>query len=292
MKRFSQIILLGVIFTLAACADKIVDGQTTAENSSKANVDQKITRTSPAPTVGKQSSSENSGKCQSGNADGEQAIAKPKSREEIDDWLKNTIGSVQVATLPDRQSVEQYYREGDFNADGCADIVLIVQGIKDKFDTISAENLNLETMTVQNLRSKAIYQNGETFSKAMAARIKPKQETALVVVFGNRRDWDWKYIAADKAFLLYDSVSKPAENSGYEASATLFSVIRKNKPEEDDDDLLYRFPTNAAGDCIYTAIQIKRRKFDFSELSDKFLICYDGKKFFNKKLPDSKSYPE
>jgi hypothetical protein len=280
MKRFAQIILLAVSFTFAACADKIVDGQTVSANSAKGNSGEKNTQASPKAILAeKQPSTEDSRKCQPENVGGEQPPAKLEDRGEIDDWLKNIVGAVHVATLADRQSIERYYAEGDFNADGCGDIVLIVQDVYAKSKAVSAESLNLkETTIIQNLGSKA-------------RRVKSKQETGLLVVFGNRRDWDWKSDAGSRAFLLSDSISKPVENSAFEASATLFNVIRKNKPEEDDDDLLYRFPANAAGDCIYTAIQIKRRKSDFSELSSKFLICYDGEMFFNKKLPDSKSYP-
>lgn len=295
-------------FMLAACADEVARGKT-AEVSSKVNASEQELQgkpnLTPTSTPKGKSSTINAGQCQlenvssgesvSQNVDADEMIATPDSREAFDDWLKDVIGSVQVATLANRKFINEYYWQGDLNDDGCQDVAVIVQGAKNKSGAISMENFAAGT-TVQNLRAKVIYKGGDTaklpFSKAFAAQIKPKQEIAVAIVFGGQKGWSWRYNAAGREFLLYDSIFKPSKVSGYEASSTLFSVVRKDKPEEDDNDLLYRFPENAVGDCIYTATQIKRKKVEFSELSNKFLICFDGEFFFDKKLPDSKFYPE
>ena len=166
------------------------------------------------------------------------------------------------------------------NGDGCQDIAVIVQGVKDKSGTISMENFAVGT-TLQNLNSKAV-----------AEQLKPKQDIALAIVFGGHQGWSWKHNASGRIFLLYDSIFKPAKTAKYGLSSSIFDVIEKNKPAEDDEDLIYGFPPNAVGDCVYTATQIKRKKVEFSELNNKFLICFDGKLFFEKNLPDSKSYPD
>lgn len=305
MKQFSIIILLGMSFILAACADKVARSQT-AKVTSKVNTSEENTqlKSNPTPTPKGNSSTENAGKCQpknvsssegdSQNFDVDETILTPDSRKAFDDWLHNIFGAVQVATLANRKFINEYYWEGDLNADGCRDVAIIVQGSKDKSGVVSTENFATGT-TVQNLRSKAIFKGGDAakipFSKAFALQIKPKQEIAVAIVFGGEKGWSWKHNAAGREFLLYDSIFKPSQVLDYEATSTQFSIVNRDKPEE-DDDLLYRFPANAVGDCIYTATQIKRKKVKFSELSNKFLICFDGKFFFNKKLPDSKSYPE
>lgn len=292
MKRFSIIILISVSFTFAACKDAIVDSKT-AEVS--VNHNEKVTaKAKPTLSPGEKSTNEISDKCQAKN-DVDEKISMPESREEFNDWLSNVIGSVQVATLANREFISEYYWEGDLNADGCKDVAILVQGTEDKSGAVSMENF-VDGTTVQNLRSKAIYKGGDTaklpFSSTFARQIKPQQKTAVAIVFGGQNGWSWKNNVAGREFLLYDSVFEPAKVSGYEATSLLFSVVNKAKPEEDYDDLIDRFPSNAVSDCIYTATEMKRKKNEFSELSNKFLICYDGNVFFNRKLPDSKSYPE
>lgn len=305
MKRFSVIILLGMSFILAACADKVARGKP-AEVAANANAGEKNAQAEPNLTPSKEkSSTENAGQCQpknvlsseevSRNFDVNETILAPDSREAFDDWLKVIIGAVQVATLPNRKFINEYYWEGDINGDGCQDVAVLVQAVKEKSAINSTGSLAIGT-TIQNLRSKAVFKGGDTvnfpFSKAFASQVKAKQEIAAAIVFGGQKGWSWKRNAAGREFLLYDAVFKPSKVSGLEASSTLFSIVRRDKPGEDADDLLYRFPENAAGDCIYTATLVKRKKAEFSELSNKSLICFDGEFFFDKKLPDSKSYPE
>lgn len=306
MKRFYTVILLGISFILTACADEVARSQT-AKVISKVNANEENTRSksNPTPTPKENSLTENAGKCQPKNApssegasqnfDADETIPTPDSREAFDDWLRGIFGAVQVAALANRKFINEYYWEGDLNADGCRDVAVIVQGSKDKFGLVSTEKFAAGT-TVQNLRSKAIFKGGDAaklpFSKAFALQIKPKQEIAVAVVFGGEQGWSRKRNAAGREFLLFDSIFKPSQVLHYEDASTQFSIVNRDKPKEDDDDLRYRFPANAVGDCIYTATQIKRRKVKFSELSNKFLICFDGEIFFNEKLPDSKSYPE
>ncbi len=292
MKQFSILILVCLSFAFAACKDAVVDSKT-AEVS--VNHNEEITaKAKPTLNPNEKSTTEILGKCQPKN-DVDELISMPESREKFNDWLSNIIGSVQVATLANREFVSEYYWEGDLNADGCKDVAILVQGIEGKSGEVSMENF-VDGTTVQNLRSKAIYKGGDTakfpFSSAFARQVKPQQKTALAILFGNRNGWSWKNNAMGREFLLYDSVFELAEVSEYEATSLLFSVVNKAKPEEDYEDLIDRFPSNTVGDCIYTATEVKQKKNEFSELSNKFLICYDGNVFFHKKLPDSKSYPE
>ena len=306
MKQISIIILLGTSFILAACGDEVARSQTAKVNL-KVNTSEENTqlKSNSMPNPKGNSLTETDGKCQPKNIPSSEGssqsinvnetIPTPESREAFDDWLRDIFGAVQVATLANRKFINEYYWEGDLNADGCRDVAVIVQGFKDKTGLVSTENFATGT-TVQNLRSKAIFKGGDTakipFSKAFALQIQPKQEIALAIVFGGKKGWSWKYNAPGREFLLYDSIFNPSQVLDYEAASMQFSIVNRNKPEEDDDDLLYRFPANAVGDCIYTATQIKRKKVKFSELSNKFLICFDGEFFFSKNLPDSKSYPD
>lgn len=290
---------------LAACADEVARSQTAKTNSKvTANDHNTMVKLNSTPTQNEKSSTENDGQCQpkhsassegdSPNFDVNETISKPDSREAFDAWLHDIFGAVQIATLVNRKFINECYWEGDLNADGCRDVAIIVQVSKDKSGITLTENFPIGT-TLQNSRSNAIFKGGDAvnfpFSKTFALQMKPKQEIATAIVFGGERGWSWKHNAPGREFLLYDSIFKPSLISNYEASSTQFSIVRRNKPAEDDDDLLYRFPASAVGDCIYTATEIKRKNVKFSELSHKFLICFDGEFFFNKKLPDSKSYP-
>ena len=290
---------------LVSCANEVIDNNT-MEISSKANANEKKLQAEPnlTPTPNEKSSAESIGICQpksnfvneaaSQDADINQTLPKPDSREAFNDWLKDLFGSVQVATLPNRKFINEYYWEGDLNADGCQDIAVLAESIKDKSKEISMENLVAGTV-LQNLRSKVIFKSGvadSAFSKKLARQIQPEQQIAVAVVFGGKKGWNWKRNAVGREFLLYDSIFKPVRVSGYETGSILFGLVKKDKPNEDYDDLLNLFPTNAVGDCLYTATQIKRKKNVFSELSNKFLICFDGEVFFDRPLPNSKSYPE
>lgn len=304
MKQFFVIILFCVSFMFAACTN----GKT-AELSSKVNADEQKVETKPNPlfssTPKEENLTENARNCQPKNVssikdspqiiEANETIPTPDNRDAFNSWLTGVIGSIQVAALPNRNFINEYYWEGDLNADGCRDVAILVEAAKDKSAVSSADDLAAGT-TVQNLRSKAIFKGGDVanfpFSEEFALRIKPTQEIAIAIVFGGQKGWSWKRNVAGREFLIYDSVFKPFQTVDYETASTLFSIVEKNKPDEDDADLLDQFPPNAVGDCIYTAIQIKRKKVVFSELSNKFLICFDGKAFFSKKLPDSKSYPE
>lgn len=306
MKQFSKIILFCLSLILVSCAEATVDSKMSQVNSTTdiSQEDNKST-TDLNPTSTNQTLAKNSNKCQPVNVqptenssqtdDVNEMVKKPETREEFNAWLENIIGSVKVATLTERKFMDQYLGEGDFNGDGCGDVAIIVENIKNKSDVVSMENFASGT-TVQNLNSKTIYKGSDKtklpFSKEFASQLKPKQNIAIVVVFGGQDSWSWKYNAPGREFLLYDSIFTPSKVSGHETGMTLFSAVNKAKPEEDDDDLIYRFPENAVGDCVYTATQTNRKKVEFSELSNKFLICYDGTDFFDKKLPDSKSYPE
>lgn len=307
MKYIYLIFLLFMSFVLLSCVADVIDSKNT-EVPSKVNTDkennQAESNTTPTPNPNGNFSNEKASRCQPKNflsANDSQDvgfnenISKPDSREAFDNWLKDLVGSVQVATLSNRKFINEYYWEGDLNGDGCEDIAIIVEGIKNASGKILMETSDVGT-TVQNLRSKSIFNGGDKekfpFSKDFATQIKPQSSIAAMVVFGGQNGWSWKQNAQGREFLLYDSIFKPAESADYEISSMLLFIVRKDKPEEDDDDLLHLFPSNAVGDCIYTATQTKRRKNKYSEMTNRFLICYDGSVFFNKKLPNSRSYPE
>jgi len=74
--------------------------------------------------------------------------------------------------------------------------------------------------------------------------------------------------------------------------STVFGVIERNKPEEDDEDLLHLFPPNAKGDCIHTELEIQRKGAEYVDAIKRNLICFDEKNFFAKPLPNTKLYPE
>ncbi len=76
------------------------------------------------------------------------------------------------------------------------------------------------------------------------------------------------------------------------AVSTVFGVIEKNKPEEDDDDLLHLFPPNAKSDCIHTELEIQRKAVHYVDATKRKVICFDGKNFLAKNLPDTKLYRE
>jgi len=306
MKQIALIILVCVSSVFISCADEAIDNNT-VEISSKVNVNEKKLQTEPnlTPTPNEKSSTESIEKCQpksnlakataSQDTEINQTLPKPDSREAFNEWLKDLFGAVQVATLPNRKFINEYFWEGDLNGDGCEDVAIIVQGVKNNSGNISMESSAIGT-SVQDLRSKIIFNGADKenvpSSKDLAVKIKPKEDIAIAIVFGGRNGWNRKQNAAGRKFLLYDSIFKPDKAANYEIGSTLFFIIRKDKPQEDDDDLLYLFPRNAVGDCIYTATQTKRKKVVFSEMTNRYLICFDGNAFFDKKLPDSKSYPE
>ena len=220
-------------------------------------------------------------------------LAKPTTRSEFNEWL--SFGSLQLAQIEGKNDLDQYVSEGDFNGDGCTDVAVIVQGLENKTGEKDLENFSVD-LTVKNLRTGATFQGGDVknlpFPPKFEAQIKPQQKIALLVVLGGEKGWSWKYGGIGRTFLLYDSIYQTPKTKNMTDVSTVFGVIEKNKPNEDYDDLLYLFPPNAKGDCIHTELEIKRKGVEYVDATKRNLICYDGKNFFAKPLPDAKLYPE
>ncbi len=246
------------------------------------------------------------GKCQPENvprnlglidsADMNEIVPKPETREEFNEWLSyGAIGSVQVAEMEGRKYIKEYYGEGDFNADSCADVAVIVQGVEDKTGKKTLEQAGVD-VTVENLRTGAVFQGGDVkklpFTPRFEAQIKPQQEIALVVVLGGENGWSWKHGGRGRTFLLYDSIYQTPKTKDMTDLSTVFGVIEKSKPNQDYDDLLYLFPPNAKGDCIHTELEIQKKGVEYVDASKRNLICFDGRNFFAKSLPNTKLYPE
>ena len=223
-------------------------------------------------------------------------VPKPETREQFNEWLSyGAIGSVQVAEMEGRKYVKDYYDEGDFNGDGCVDVAVIVQGVADKTGEKTLEQAGVE-VTLENLRTGAVFQGGDVkklpFSPKFKLQIEPQQKIAIAVVLGGEKGWSWKNGGEGRTFLLYDSIYQTPKTKDMTDVSTVFGVIEKNKPNEDYDDLLYLFPPNAKGDCLHTELEIQRKNVKYVDATKRNLICYDGKNFFAKSLPDAKLYPE
>ncbi len=227
------------------------------------------------------------------NADMNELITKPKTRDEFNEWL--SFGSFQLAEIKNKNDLEQYLYEGDFNGDSCQDVAIIVQGLESKTGERNLENFTID-LTVENLRTGAIFQGGDVkkfpFTPKFEAQIKPQQKIALVIVLGIEKGWSWKYGGIGRAFLLFDAIYQTQKTNDIADVSTVFGVIEKNKPEEDDDDLLHLFPPTAKGDCIHTELEIQRKGVEYVDASKRYLFCFDGKNFFTKPLPNTKLYPE
>jgi len=227
------------------------------------------------------------------NANINELLAKPKTKSEFNEWL--SFGSLQLAEIEDKNNLEQYIYEGDFNGDDCPDIAVIVQGLEGKTGEKKLENFSVD-LTVKNLRTGAVFQGGDVkslpFPPKFEAQIKPQQKIALLVVLGGEKGWSWKYGGIGRTFLLFDSIYQTQKTKAIADVSTVFGVIEKNKPEEDDDDLLHLFPPNAKGDCIHTELEIQRKGVEYVDATKRNLICFDGKNFFTKPLPNTKLYPE
>ncbi len=227
------------------------------------------------------------------NTDMNELTAKPKTAAEFNEWL--AFGSFQLAEIKDKNDIEQYFHEGDFNGDGCRDVAVLVQGLENKNGERDLENFTVD-LTVENLRTGAIFQGGDVkkfpFAPKFEAQIKPQQKIALAVVLGGEKGWSWKYGGTGRTFLLLDSVYQAQKTKDITDISTVFGVIEKNKPDKDDDDLLSLFPPNAKGDCIHTELEIQRIGVEYIDASKRNLICFDGKNFFTKPLPNTKLYPE
>ncbi|HXH69174.1 MAG TPA: hypothetical protein VNI60_02385, partial [Pyrinomonadaceae bacterium] len=65
-------------------------------------------------------------------------ITKPKTGDEFNKWL--SFGSFQLAEIKDKNNLEQYFYEGDFNGDSCQDVAIIVQGLESKTGERNLEN--------------------------------------------------------------------------------------------------------------------------------------------------------
>lgn len=227
------------------------------------------------------------------NADINELSTKPKTKSEINEWL--AFGSLQLAEIEGKDNLEQYIDEGDFNGDDCRDVAVIIQDLESKTGEKYLKNFPVN-LTVKNLRTGAVFQGGDEkslpFEPKSEAQIKPQQKIALLVVLGGEKGWSWKYGGIDRTFLLYDSIYQMPKSKDMTDVSTVFGVVEKNKPNEDYDDLLYLFPPNAKGDCIHTELETQRKEVDYIDASKRNLICFDGKNFFAKSLPNTKLYPE
>ncbi len=316
LKKISLAALCSIAVAFFAACSSIQSGSRKAEeiqignvnnqvNSSAAvdaNADLKPVRVQPTPLKDSTETSTLKG-CQPSkvplsqglpdNADMNELSAKPKTKSEFNEWL--SFGSLQLAEIKDKNNLEQYVHEGDFNGDGCRDAAVIVQGLEGKTGEKDLENFSVD-LTVENLRTGAVFQGGDVkklpFTPKLEARIKPQQKIALLIVLGGEKGWSWKYGGAGRTFLLYDSIYQMQKNKDTTDISTVFGVIEKNKPEEDDDDLLHLFPPNAKGDCIHTELEVQRKGAGYIEASRRNLICFDGRNFFAKSLPNVKLYPE
>ena len=220
-------------------------------------------------------------------------VQKPSTVDEFNEWLP--FSNVQIARLNGEKDLSDYIREGDFNGDGCTDIAMVVQGTDDKSGNLSMENFSVNN-TVQNLRTVAIFQSGDIkslpFSPKFEAQIKPQQPLAIAVVLGGKNGWSWKYGGEGRTYLLYDSIYQGGKVKNAKEIRTVFGLVDKKNLDKNDEDLLPQFPTEAAGDCLITEIDTSFSNLEYSIASKRSLICFDGKKFFTKSLPDTKSYPE
>ncbi len=228
------------------------------------------------------------------NTNMSEVLPEPKTREEFDEWLSFS-GGLKLAQLKDRNEIRQYFDEGDFNNDGCRDIALIVEGKEGKTGEKDLENNSVE-ITVQNLRTNTVFEGGDVkklpFPPKFEAQIKPQQKIALFVVIGGENSWSWKHGGRRRTFLLYDSIYQTPKTKDMTDLSTVFGVIEKSKPNQDYDDLLYLFPPNAKGDCIHTELEIQKKGVEYVDASKRNLICFDGRNFFAKSLPNAKLYPE
>ncbi len=319
MSKILFLIFVFSIFVIVNCStvnsgkdrNKISSNQASKQLNKKDNqsteVKKKETEQQIAGDKTENSKSEKKiGKCQPENvprslgliesADMNEIVPKPEDREQFNEWLSyGAIGSVEIAEMQGRKYIKDYYGEGDFNGDGCLDVAVIVQGVEDKTGKKTLEQTGVD-VTVKNLRTGAVFQGGDIkklpFTPKFEAQIKPQQEIALAVVLGGEKGWSWKNGGRGRTFLLYDSIYQMPKSKNMTDVSTVFGVIEKSKPDEDYDDLLYLFPPNAEGDCIHTELEIKRKGADYVDARKRNLICYNGKDFFAKSLPDTKLYPE
>ncbi len=227
------------------------------------------------------------------NIDVNELAQKPSTVDEFNEWLP--FNNLRIARLKGKKDLGDYFREGDFNGDGCRDIAMIVQGTEDENGKLSIENFSVVN-NVQNLRTKAIFQSGDIeklpLSPILASRIKPQQPIAVAVVLGGKNGWSWKYGGADRTFLLYDSIYQDGKAKNVKEARTVFGIVDKKQLGENEEDLSAQFPKEAAGDCLITELETSFSNLEYSIVSRRNLICFDGKKFFAKLLPDTKSYPE
>jgi hypothetical protein len=307
-------------FVSIACFSTKFGGAANTSSSFQANnsLDKQITYASESKNEGnknkvnqiiendfvKSKGANRAGKCQpsevpsgsgaSENTNMSEILPEPKTREEFDEWLSFS-GGLQLAQLKDRSEIRQYFDGGDFNNDGCQDIVLIVEGKEGNTGKKDLENNSVE-ITVKNLRTNAVFEGGDVkklpFAPQFEAQIKPQQKIALLVVLGGEKGWSWKHGGRGRTFILYDSIYQTTKTKDITDVSTVFGVIEKNKPNEDYDDLLYLFPPNARGDCIHTELEIQRKGVEYVDATKRNLICFNGKNFFAKNLPDTKLYPE
>lgn len=220
-------------------------------------------------------------------------VQKPSTIEEFNEWLP--FNNLQIARFKGKKDLGDYFRDGDFNGDGCWDIAMIVQGTEDKNGKVSMENFSVVT-TVQNLRTGAVFQSGDVeklpLSPSFASRIKPQQPIAVAVVLGGKDGWSWKYGGAGRTFLLYDSIYQGGKTKNVKEVTTVFGIVDKKQLDENEEDLLAQFPKEAAGACLITELDTSFSNLEYSIVSKRNFICFDGKKFFAKALPDTRSYPE
>ena len=219
---------------------------------------------------------------------------QPKTRAEFDDWLAN-YGGLRLAEETDRDALDQYYYEADFNGDGCRDVVLMVRGVEDKTGDVSLESTSVE-VTVQNLRTNAFFAGGDEsklpFAPKFAAQIKPQEPIALLVVLGGESGWSWKHAGRKRCFLLYDSIYQSRKSAKLDEAVTIFGVVEKSKPQNDDDDLLPLLPQEAVGDCIQTELNTSAANSNYVMATKRSLIGFNGTKFVLKKLSDAKLFKE
>lgn len=303
MKVSAFLIFLCCGLFLTACTKSSAENESVKNKTINENRTAAEDNASPTPAKSEVSNNKKTGKCQPENipltpglpekSDMNSLAAKPKTREEFNEWLGNS-NNVRVAELANRKDIREYYGEGDFNGDGCRDVAIIVGGTEDKTGEISLENQEV-SVTLQNLRTNAVFAGGDVkklpFSKDFAAQIKPQQTIAIFIVLGGESGWSWKFGGAGRTFLLYDSIIR-ADAKNAEENSTVFEVLEKNKPDEDEDDLIALFPQSAKGDCVHTETQTKAKTEEFTEGKNRLLICFENEKFAAKKLSDTKYFPE
>ncbi len=184
----------------------------------------------------------------------------PETAAQFNDWLADLFGTQLV--------VDQRFADisivGDFNGDGCNDVAVPVTPDKnyetasnvDSPATTVRSNRNFDEylnnfvpcgLSVVNLQNNASEITCAQKKSANSKQITSPSPTAVLIIYGGKKGWNWKTNADGRAALLLNGMREPNSKTG---GQTEFNIVSKGSRYKE-----YSLPTTAQGDGLYLGFQ-------------------------------------